>query len=539
MKRIYLYLFLLACFACGSDTPNTPEEPQTPPTEEPGENGKDDPIKNTQVLNTGIVHQKGTELKSINIIAGGALSDEQKVTIASLQGLVAKTSSEQIYIDEGGPSSVWKNYLQSRYGITSKSFSSFEELIKHYQAKGLIKGYVLYNRASNKHSLTAATSLSGPMNAIPVDKSIESQVQQAGVSKKIIDVSGKDEKWVYSSYPEAFTRKNIAELSPEINHHLRDYISLTNAFTFYDGISTWRTSILNDLDDHAYIFGYGENEFNMVADASKQGISTLPTDLAANLAPLSSIYSTEGLKQRTAVTTVETEEDVHYVTFLVSDGDNIAYNLWSQQQYFTHPLSGSFAMGYTISPSLYDLAPAALRWYFEKSTSNDFFICGPSGSSYIFPSRMPSAKLNEYVEILNEFTGATGLTICNILDQGAINKMELWNKYLAQPNIDALIYTGYGESPHGSIQFSDNGKPIIEQRDNLWQGLEEENTVIENINSRPANPHSKEGYTLVFVHVWTKDLSHVKTVIDGLNSNVRVVTPDVFVKLVQQNLSGK
>jgi hypothetical protein len=114
--------------------------------------------------------------------------------------------------------------------------------------------------------------------------------------------------------------------------------------------------------------------------------------------------------------------------------------------------------------------------------------------------------------------------------------MDLWDKYLAQPNIDALIYTGYGEAPHGTIQFSANGKPIIEQRDNLWQGLEEEAQVISNINSRPADPHSVNGYTLVFVHAWTKDLSAIKTVIAGLHSNTRVVTPDAFVKLIKANL---
>lgn len=535
MKQIYLLILLCWCCACSDSSDQTPEPPIDPPTEIPEEEDKE--IIHTPHLATGIVHQKGKELKSLHIISGSQLNDAQKVAVATLQGIVAKTSSEQIYIDEGGPSGVWKNYLQSKYGITLKNVASFDELIKTYQQKGFIKGYVRYDRSSDKRSLTAATSLSGPMQAIAVDKSLENSIKQLGVSKMLADVSGKNEKWVYTNYPKAFTKKNVAELSPDIHHHLRDYISLTDAFTFYDGITPWRTSVLKALDDGAYCFGYGENEFDMVADASAQGISTLPTDLAANLAPLSSIYATEGLKQRPAATEVTTEDDVHYVTFLVSDGDNIAYNLWSQHAYFTHPLSGSIPIGYTITPSLYDLAPAALRWYYEKSTPNDYFVCGPSGSSYIFPSRMPSNKLDAYVTKLNEFAGATGLTICNILDQGAINKMEIWDKYLAQPNIDALIYTGYGESPHGSIQFSANGKPIIEQRDNLWQGLEEEQTVIANINSRPADPYTAEGYTLVFVHVWTKDLSHVQTVVNGLNSNVRVVTPDKFVKLVQQNLN--
>lgn len=495
-----------------------------------------DTIRNTQILNSGIAHQKGKELKVLDVVQGNSFSNQQKVLIASLQGLAAKTSSEQIYIEEGGPSTVWKDYLKSRYSIKVNNYTTLVELLNQFKTLVTIKGYVLYDGTRNARSLTAATSLSGPMNAIAVDKTLESTVQAAGITNKLLDVSDKDEKWVYANYPYAFSKKNAAELSPTIAHNLRDYISLTNSFAFYDGNTAWRTTILKNLDAGAYCYGYGQSEFDMVSDASAQGVTMLPSDVAANLSPLSSIYNTEGLQQQPSAEAVPSEENVHYVTFLTSDGDNIAFDLWSLQSYFSYPLRGSFAMGFTVSPSMYDLAPAALNWYFTKATSNDRFVCGPSGSGYMFPSKMPAAKLDAYLSKLNTFTGATGLRICNILDQGAINNMTLWNKYLAQPNIDALIYTGYGEAPHGSIQFASNGKPVIEQRDNLWAGLEEEQTVISNINSRPADPHSAEGYSLVFVHVWTKDLSNVRTVIQGLNSNVRVVTPDVFVKLVQKNL---
>jgi len=535
MKRfcnlLIIYLLLSWLSSCGNETgpDNKPPEVPAPPIE------TDDTIRNTQVLNTGIVHQKGFELKKLNVIQSNILNAEEKVLIATLQGLVAKTSSEQIYIDEGGPSSIWKEYMISKYKIKYSNFQSLSNLLDHYKKMNIIEGYIVYDRKKNKRSLTAATALCGPTKAIAVDKSIESEIISTGIGKKIFDVSDKTEKWVYKNYPYAFSKNSVAELSFNLDQHLRDYITLTNSFVFYDGITDWRTSVLKDMNRGAYCFGYGEDEFKMVEDASRLGVSMLPAE-AANLATLSSIYDTEGLKQRAAISDVSTDENVHYVTFLVSDGDNIAYNLWSQHSYFNNSLRGTFPVGYTLSPSLYDLAPAALRWYYENSTQNDYFVCGPSGSSYIFPSRMPSDKLDAYLDKLNEFAGHTGLAICNILDQGAINKMSIWNKYLSQPNIDALIYTGYGESPHGSIQFSDNGKPIIEQRDNLWEGLEEEDTLIRNINSRPANPYSVEGYTLVFVHVWTKDLSNIKSVIDNLNSNVRVVTPDIFVRLVQKNL---
>ena len=532
--RLILGFSIILTYGCAKNTgPATgPSSPSSP--------AKDtvllDTLTNRQELHAGIAHRKGAPLRSLAVISGSLLSDDEKVLVATLQGLVAKSSSEQIYIDEGGPSTTWTGYLQSKYGISLHSYGSLTDLLTHF--KSAVKGYVLYDRTSNPRSLTVATSLCGPLNGIAVAAGLEQKVRQMGINSRLTDVRVRDEKWLYTNAPKAFSTQLAAEQNPTINHHLRDYISLTNAFTFYDGNTPWRTTVLKGLAPGAFCFGYGQDEFTMVSNAAQQGVPMLPSDLAANLAPLSSIYDTATLKQHSAADPV-TEENVHYVCFMTSDGDNIGFDLWSLNNYYSSPVRGTFNMGYTISPSLVDLAPSALRWYYEKASNGaarDYFVAGPSGSGYTYPSQMPAARLDAYLATLNTLMGAADLHICNILDQGAIGRMDLWDKYLAQPNIDALIYTGYGEAPHGSIQFSANGKPIIEQRDNLWQGLEEEAQVISNINSRPADPHIADGYTLVFVHAWTKDLSAIKTVIAGLHSNIRVVTPDAFVKLISANL---
>jgi hypothetical protein len=491
-SRFFLYgllclLIILSAHSCKENDsvsePNIKTEPDKPsPVEPPGK---------------GILHVKGKTLTNLDVISSGALSEEQKVIVSTLQGLVSKTSAEQIYIDEGGAGTVWKNYLVSAYGITLTNYASWTDLLSHFNAK--VRGYILYDRKSNPRSLTAATSLCPLFNAIAVDVSMEDAVRAAGVTSMKADVRTRDEKWVYQNYATYFTKNMAAELKPTISHHLRDYISLSNAFTFYDGITPWRSTVLQGLNAEAFCFGYYADD-----------------------------------TETTPVT-----EAVHYVTFLASDGDNVAFNLWSQHGYFTNVNRGTFNMGYTISPSLVDLAPSVLRWYYEhasKGTFKDFFVAGPSGSGYTFPSRFSADGLDAYVSRLNIFMDAADLNIVNILDQGAYHRTDLWNKFLTQPNIDALLYTGYGESPQGRVTFSGNGKPIVEARDNLWAGLEEEQTVINNINARPADPTSVEGYTLVFVHVWTKNLSHIKTVVEGLNANVKVVTPDAFVKLIKANV---
>ncbi len=534
---LFAAIISLTCWGCIDDTMNNLD---------PGKSFTNDTqledLVNDLELNTGIVHQKGHQLTKLHVISSGQLNDYQKVVISTLQGIAAKSSGEQPYIDEGGPGTVWIEAMRSKYGIQVVNHSSFSAIFEYFRALGIIKGYVLYDHATNSRSLTAATSICGPAQAIAVDKSIESDIKMAGVGKKLIDVSDMNEKWVYNAYPQGFSKSICAELSPGIFHQLRDYATLTNSFTFYDGLTDFRDNVMSALDPGSYCFGYyADNEFNMVAKASALGISMLPADVASNLAVHSSIYGTTGLKQRDPAATIPTETGVHYVTFLLSDGDNIAYDLWSLQSYYSNTIRGTIPMGYTITPSMYDLAPAALRWYYDNMTAKDYFVCGPSGSSYVFPSRMPAAALDAYLVKLNEFTGATGLRIVNILDQKGQNAVNqpLWDKYLAKPNIDALMYTGYGETPGDTprIEFF-NGKPMIWATDNLWGDGSKwtEKYVYDRVNARTTDITQKAAYSLIFVHTWTKDFSNVKTVVDKFNSKVRVVTPDVFVKLIVQNV---
>ena len=50
-----------------------------------------------------------------------------------------------------------------------------------------------------------------------------------------------------------------------------------------------------------------------------------------------------------------------------------------------------------------------------------------------------------------------------MLDFNSFTNAALWNKYLAQPNIDALFYLEYSKysAPGGALYFSTNGKPVL------------------------------------------------------------------------------
>jgi hypothetical protein len=328
-----------------------------------------------------------------------------------------------------------------------------------------------------------------------------------------------------------FSGTIAVELDFDVYNQLRDYATLTNSFTFYDGVTDWRRKVLSGLAPGATLLGYGSSETTMIRQASQAGVTSVPTDLASNLSVLSSIHSTTGLTQK-AVPRPATGQK-HYVSFVVSDGDNVAWDLRGLKQYYGNADRGRFSVGYGVSPSLVDLAPAALRWYYENASGSDQFIAGPSGLGYVYPSRMLPDDLSRFAGRLNSYMGRADLHIAEILeDQGSFDRTDLWSMYLRQPNINALFYSG--PDAHGQIGWV-NGKPVIGQRDSLWAGITDENTLIREINSRPASPTTAEGYSLILVHCWTKSLSDIGTVVAGLGPAVEVVTPGDLVSLIEQN----
>src|SRR5262245_644864 len=156
--------------------------------------------------------RKGAALQSLAVIRLDALATGQdRVLVASLQGLVAKRSPQQIFIDDGGPSTTWKDDLVSRYGIRlNHNYATLQSLVARF--KRYVNGYILYDMASNPQSLNVATSLSGPLRGLPVDRSQLGQVSSLGVTKELLDVSDRDERWAYQNYGQLFSSTTAVEL---------------------------------------------------------------------------------------------------------------------------------------------------------------------------------------------------------------------------------------------------------------------------------------------------------------------------------------
>ena len=419
--------------------------------------------------------------------------------------------------------------------------------------KDSIDGYVLYNnKTNNDPSINNACSLASLNNCIAVDESIQDKVRLHGITKMKGDCRNTDKTWAYNNlWNGGLNHSIIIELSPDKDSALRDYAIMTKSLVFYEesiNDVSLRDKIFSSMESNSICLGWGPDEFINVSTASKYGVSIVAADWSYNLTVLSAFPSLP-IAQKASLN-IPKEKNVHYVTFIMSDGDNQQWYLgtnYSSSKWYGSPYRGKFNLGWSISPSLYYLAPTVFRLYYKNvshGSINDYFVVSPSGNGYMYPSKFDNNTLNTYIETLNDYMKKVDEKYVAIIDDSSFYDNKLWDKFTIKPNIHGLFYLDYHrhDNYHGEILWSNN-KPIVSCRNLLWDGLENEDDLVNKINDRvnlgELDICDPKSYTFVYVHAWSKSMSSIEKVVNELNKNpkVRIVAPETFMKLIEKNIT--
>ena len=509
-----------------------------------------------QTFNYSIIDNSGSYIKNsiipkkLYVISENDMTKAEQTMITTLQGIVSSKSNEQIYIlsDSEPDYKLWLEDLKKNYNVKYKLIKDPWKLLKIF--KSYVDGYILYT-TFNPPSINNACSLASLKNSLAIDEAIEEKVKEQGLTKLVKDCRDTDKYWAFNTlWNSGLNHSTVIEISPDKPLALRDYAITSKSLVFYeDNVNdfSFRESIFKSMDDNGHCLGWGPDEHTNVTIASKYGIDVTAADWSYNLSVLSS-YPSVPRKQKQE-SNFKGEDGVHYVTFIMSDGDNQQWMLgsnYSSKNWFGSPYRGDFNLGWSINKSLYYLAPTVFHKYYESAGSSkyfDNFVPSPSGNGYMYPSKFPINKLDSYTNTLSEYMIKVDQNYVLILDDEALYKTNIWDKYTCHDNIHGLLYLNYykNNSYEGKIVWSNN-KPIVSCRDLLWWGLESETNIVDNINKRInlgytdiKNPNS---YSFVYVHVWSNTMDNVNNVITKLNQNpkVRIVTPNTFMKLINENV---
>lgn len=475
------------------------------------------------------------------VIEMGSMNNAELLMISTLAGVVAQ-KKPSIYIRLGNGYLKWQEDLEQVYDLVMDLKYQHDPwgLFSYFKNELSEPAYLLCDLQQS--SMNVATSLSGIWGLVAVDASIEYQVQAQGLQLKL-DVRGKDDDWCFQNYWQEFNPGLLIQQKESLVS-LRDYAALAGAFTFYDGNSSLMFKVMNAAKDDSPVLGWGDasqGEDKFVKPGSEYSLFTVPSDHAWNLSVFSGVQS-DSLYQRTHTEEMQANDSVHTVTFVMSDGDNIQWILNDftiNENWFGSQLRGQFDMGWTISPSLVELAPTVLdRVYRDAATGSgrDYFVCGVSGGGYFYPSYY--ADLGTHCDRLNSYLKAADLNIVTILEyRRGFFIPEILDNYTRQSQIIGCFYLDYAQYDYyaGKIIWS-SGKPVVSAKFNLWGSFDTPEYIATSINRLSHNRTGPAAYSFINVHPWSTSLEDVQRTISLFDGDVQVVTPEEFINRIVLNV---
>lgn len=469
-----------------------------------------------------------------------SLSRAQEFFAESVQGLFAQKGDSKYYHYRSGAYETWLAEIGSEYGKGNRDVT-ISEMLDDFKAE-IGTEYVLFDNTSSA-SVNCARSIAGVKQAVMVDVSLKEWADSNGLVQKY-DATEMAEKECFDAYKEEFDNTGLVQQSGA-NVFLTDYAIACKYFCYFvTDIKPASLQFRNEVQEwcrECAVYGWCPiDEGTDVAFSSGYGSFTLASDYCLNMSVFSCVdfFGVDYLEQPNEfLSETEYPTDKHYVTIVNSDGDNLQcwYGGTFESGKYMGAQRGDFPMGWSVSPALYSLAPNIIEHTYKNAKAGDSFVCSVSGLGYTYPMSYTAEALKRYCAVLDEYLGALDLSVVKILDNGLPEKTI--EAYSQMENAKGFLYCTYSDSyagEHGSVYWSENGKPFVSCRATMWNSSAE--AIAAQINSYPADATTIEGYTYVNLHVWSMDYGDVVEMAGLLNENVVIVDPETFIELIIKNV---
>lgn len=361
------------------------------------------------------------------------LGDQERVMFSALQGLVNR-SRARIMLYQGNESmATWPAAHGLNRKISTISARTPYALVERF--KDEIKGLVLYSTERSEHYGNLAVTVAGLERLLPVTADIQKKLIDNGIDLPVVeDLTGLDMtatvdiyQYLYDNYWDRCNHRLLVSLRPVVPYIHDVAVAAGSASVWLDprikAEKELFDKMLEDLTPgRDIVTGWYPEERSGVGEATKYGLSTVPSDFFEN----GSLYSSIRVPvEIPSVPKMPELEDKVYVTLYISDGDNIQYCEHAMVGAFTQKGRGKIPMNWTISPALVDFSPSMLNYYYKNATENDFFASGPSGLGYAMPFDGHNRKWNitrssefvPYARLSGRYLEKAGLRVVTIWDE--------------------------------------------------------------------------------------------------------------------------
>ena len=488
-------------------------------------------------------HELSLKGKKVIVVETKEMTLGECLLLSSLQGLIAKKYPE-LYLSINANKDIWVKEL-IKYGAMVSYTQDWEGIYRQYSDR--TKGCILVDT----ESISIGASLAGPNECVLITEDLISFALAANLPV-FLDLRGKDEEWLFNQVmldSSLYNLNAILQSTGKVKVALVDF-AIANNYILINGINN------PDLVEKFYAlitpnsprFGWGSpysHEIEDVSLGSKNGLFTVPSGNTMNLSFLQKISvplpREELIGTGLPLEEVSESDSFHYVTIMMSDGDNLNWYLNGMAEsgkYYGSPLRGSFPVSWMIPPNLYGWAPLVANYYYSNRTINDYFIGSVSGQGYTYPSI--HKNLDEFSRITGASLRASKLSYLTVMDIGDFNTVEpiiLGEMIDEMPELKGIFYMDYSNYAKwgGKIFFSHN-IPIVSFRYRLWLPMDSWQNIAGRLCGAKIDPASENGYSAIVVHAWSYSLAEVADFISGLSPEIKVVDPVTFFRLIEENV---
>jgi hypothetical protein len=465
---------------------------------------------------------------------------DENLLFTSLKGIVNKKQPRiYSYTDNvrGSTGTSWLDALGQKYTEVKDNW----ELLDKYRSE--IKGLIVYDD-QQPDTINLATTIAGLKDGLVVPPSLLDKLTGEPYKLPVLeDLRGKFQSklqvysYLHDQYWQQTTHKAIIGLDPSLQSYLRDYaMGIDAAVVWLNPANADEDALLDTfLKDMPYgtglYLGWWPDEGMGVKKTSDYGLATVASDYSSNLSVFSGTSRT--IEKPPAPEKPALENKV-YVSFILSDGDNLQYMEHFFKKVWDSPDRGKVPLGWTVSPLMVDTMPGILNYLYQSATPNDAFLSGPSGVGYTYPNFWENEEgLDRFIQRTDDYMKQSGLNVLTVWNyvKGEI-KPEVGEK-LAKHAPSLLGFTSqfgtgtigvYGNSLPGQELNVAYGSAESDLTDGIADGLKRWDGKSPAFVSIQANPWQVSYQNFVNAMNLYKD-----------NKDVMFVRPDVYFQLIRES----
>ncbi|MEI6056138.1 MAG: hypothetical protein WCR55_08790 [Lentisphaerota bacterium] len=497
--------------------------------------------------------------------------DYEIIMLGTLQGVVAKQSPTQLYLYSTVDGSYTPTPQDQALGLTTGPLffkyylnntrspiipdiqnpsKNIWDVVSYY--KEYVNGYVLYNVQTDSQDI--AVTLCGLLNCIALTPDIAQTAQANGI-KQIADATTMSYTDIINQYADQLNKTFTVELIPYYTNWPdttkytkadgpKDYTVMLNGMMFYSyANNATRDQVLSFIrkaNPNAFpVYGWNaeqNGEEGFVRDVSANGDFVVASDNSIDLSFFAS-SNTKPLSVK-AAPSLKYDSKMSYVTFLVSDGDNLQLvtNKANDARWWGNSNRGKFPVGWTMPPSMYYLESDVWNYFVTTSTDNDELVAGPSGIGYIFGGVASTSQFANQQSDLNEFMLSAGVKTVAIFGDTSNDwsNNNFLSPYLNNAAVSGAFYCQYaswmGQTSYDTKWF--NNKPMMPQNEYLNNNP---SVIANEINSKLKNKNN--GFYAVYAirNDGCNTMDWLATLYNSLDkTKVQVVLPSQLADLATQ-----